>query len=175
MTKSMIRIELRKPQSERHVCPTSRRPIVFRMKHEGNSKQILHATTNWLSKLVDRCVGDSLGADAWHGSHRCTLTVRVSSDDGCDVESVLLAELNCSAVVLLSRNLSRFEREVSRLWLLKAYPDWDLVPYAFEFSYIPENPDAMTTVKHVLPCSWFPALRRWTAKNMEATTPPEVQ
>lgn len=130
--KSIIRIELGKPQSLRHVCPTSGRPATFHMEFVGRYRQVCAAASLWLNSLWDTAKRDSSGPGAWTGSHRVQLTLRVSSPGEDDYEAIIVGQLSCSAVVLLSRNLGRIELEVQRRHRLEASWDlWELIPYSF--------------------------------------------
>jgi len=130
--KSVIRIELGKPQATRHVCPTSGRPVTFILEFTGRYRQVCAASSLWLNSLWDEAKRDSAGPDGWTGSHRVQLTLRVSSPGEEDFEAIIVGQLSCSAVVLLSRNLSRLEREVYRRHLRETAADiWELIPYSF--------------------------------------------
>lgn len=130
--KSVIRIELGKPQATRHVCPTSGRPSSFIMEFVGRYRQVCAASSLWLNSLWDKAKRESEGPGGWTGSHRVQLTLRVSSPGEEDYEAIIIGQLNCSAVVLLSRNLARIEREVERRHRLEPQVElWDLIPYSF--------------------------------------------
>lgn len=117
MTKSTIRISLRKPQATRHVCPTSGRAISF--KYECAAPPIIAFVrlSNWVKTLVNQATEDGKGEDAWQAPHSVSLEFQVSADGtpGSYVGSVCMT-MSCSQVVLLTRYLSRFDEEV---WLRK--------------------------------------------------------
>lgn len=130
--KSEIRIKLGKPQSVRHVCPTSSHPAVFRLEHGGSHRSVARAAALWLQATWDEAKRDGTGEGCWTGSHRVALSLVVSTEGHDPIEHVIVGELTCSSVVLLSRNLARMERQVYRGWLARESNDvWELMPYAF--------------------------------------------
>lgn len=128
--KSSIRIELRKPQATRHVCPTSSRPTVFKYDCRSDYRVVLVRAYSWLKKLVADATRDGAGEDAWQAPHHVTIRLIVSDMAGTELaEHHVSATLTCSQTVLLARYLSRFDEVVSFRKRVKDLPEWDLLPY----------------------------------------------
>lgn len=121
---------------------------MFRMKHRGTATTVFVPLINWLESLIDECHVDGSGPGSWHGSHQMSLIVLVT-DESQSLEHIITGSLCCSALVLLNRNLGRFESNVAAKWRLKerqtlnlslkrweqvgapAQLVWDLLPYQF--------------------------------------------
>lgn len=117
--KSTIRIELRKPQSTRHVCPVGGRPVYFNLEYIGRTRTVLGPLNHWLNRLWSDSLRDGSDSSCWTGSHHAVLTARVSGLDGAEHELIVAGHLTCSAISLLTRSIARFERDVYRRHLLE--------------------------------------------------------
>lgn len=117
MTKSTIRINLRKPQATRHVCPTSGRAISFNYECSAPPTIAFVRLSAWVKTLVRQATEDGKGEDAWQAPHSVSLEFQVSRDDASvQLVGSYCMTMSCSQVVLLTRYLSRFDEKV---WLRK--------------------------------------------------------
>lgn len=134
MTKSTIRITLRKPQMTRHVCPTSSRTATYNYDCEAASIVAFVRVKSWAECLVRDAIKDGSGDEMEQAPHSVVLELEVTSlEDGDIIQHFVCATMSCHQVCLLSRYLSRFDQKVAlrrRRRDVGSIP-WQLIPYSF--------------------------------------------
>lgn len=130
--KSLIRIELRKPQSIRHVCPTSARVVSFNYEAALAPQIVFSRTRVWAERLLADAIRDGSGDEIVQAPHHVSFELIVTGRDGSEYRHACCATLLCHQVCLLTRYLSRFDSQVAtRKRQLQAKELWDLIPYSF--------------------------------------------